>query len=144
MSGKGEALKAAPASESFNRSLDTAPEKKAKSVRSPDSRSESFAPAAPAAADRAAGAPAGVMIPRIVLRLNPDNPATAGATVREAAIRCGGSIIEERDLPARQLKVRIPAARLQEFQNHLERLGRITERPALQPGAKVLEVTVQW
>jgi hypothetical protein len=143
-SGKSEAMKAAPAAESSNRALDHATEKKAKSLRSLDSSNEAAAPAAPAAADRATGAPAGVPVPRVTFRLTPDNPATAGTMVRDAAIRSGGSIIEERGLPARQLKVRIPAARVQEFQSQLERLGRITEQPVLQSGAKVLEVTVQW
>jgi len=137
-------MKAVPAAEPYNRALDSVAEKKAKSVRSPDSRSETVAPAAPAAVDRAAGAPAGVLVPRAILRLTPDDPATAGASLREAVIRSGGSIVDERDLPARQLKVRIPAARIQEFQNQLERLGRITERPAPQSGTHLLEVTIQW
>jgi hypothetical protein len=143
-SGKSEAMKAAPAAESSNRALDHATEKKVKSLRSLDSSNEAAAPAAPAAADRAAGAPAGVPVPRVTFRLTPDNPATAAAAVRDAAIRSGGSIVDERGFPARQLKVRIPVARVQEFQSQLERLGRITEQPVLQSGAKVLEVTVQW
>jgi anti-sigma factor RsiW len=139
---KAESLKAAPAAESYNNALEAAPEKKMKSSRSAERQSDA---AAPAATGRTAGAPAGMALPQAVVRLNVDDPAAAAAVIREAVLRSGGEIINDRDVSGRHLTVRLPTARQKELLDRLERLGRITERPGLPPAsAQSLELTIQW
>ena len=139
---KTEPMKAAPAAESYNRALEVAPERKMKSSRSAERQADT---AAPAAAGRTAGAPAGMALPQALVRLNVDDPAAAAAVIREALLRSGGEIVNERDVTGRRLTVRLPAARQKELLERLERLGRITERPVPPPAsAQVLELTIQW
>lgn len=140
--GKAETMKAAPAAETSNRALETAPEKKMKGSRSLEHQSDS---AVPAAAGRAAGAPAGPALPQAMVRLNVDDPQAAPAMIREAVFRSGGTVVEEPVPSVQRLKVRIPAARQRELLERLQWLGRITERPTLPPGgAQLLEITIQW
>jgi hypothetical protein len=74
-----------------------------------------------------------------------DAPQAAPALIREALLRSGGTIVEEPGPSLQRLKARIAAARLNELLQRLERLGRITERPATPPaGTQLLELTVQW
>jgi len=138
--GKAESMKTAPAAEPSNRTRETAPEmKQIKKSRSLEFGSDS---AAPAAAGRAAGAPAG---PQAVVRLSVNDPTTAPALIREAVARSGGSITEEQGPAVRRLTVRIPAAQQTELLERLQRLGRIVERPPAAPsGAQLLELTIQW
>ena len=138
--GKAEALRAAPAAESNIRIQETPPEKKAKSSRSLERMSDTSAPVG-----RAAGAPAGIPLPQIMVRLNVNDPIAAPDLIREAVARCGGSITEDQSSSRQRLKARIPAERQQELLNHLQRLGKLVERPAPPPaGAQLLELTIQW
>jgi hypothetical protein len=140
--GSPESMKAAPAAEFYNRAREAAPETKQKSGRSLERQRDA---AAPAAAGRAAGAPAGPALPQAMIRLNVDDPAAAPALIREALLRSGGTVDDERELPGRRFKAHIPAARIQELFERLERMGRITEHPALTPGgSQLLEITIQW
>jgi hypothetical protein len=101
--------------------------------------------AAPAAAGRSAGAPAGPALPQAVVRIDLDDPQAAQAMVREAVVRCGGTVVEEPVPSGQRLKARIPAGRQRELLERLERLGRISERPATPPaGAQLLEITIHW
>lgn len=139
--GAAESMRAAPATE-YIRDQEAAPEKKLKSSRSPERQTDE---AAPAAAGRAAGTPAGKVLLQALVRLNVDDPAAAATLIREAALRSGGEIVNERDFAGQHLTVRLPAERQKELLERLERLGRITERPAIAPGeARLLELTIQW
>ena len=126
--GKAETMKAAP-------------EMKLKSSRSPEHGSDA---AAPAAAGRAVGAPAGSILPQAVVRLSVDDSSAAPAMIRETVLRSGGTVVDERELTGRRLRVRIPAVRQHELLDRLERLGRIMARPDLPSGAELLELTIQW
>lgn len=139
--GKAEQAVLPPAAESYNRALEAAPEKKSKSIRSQEPRSES---PAPAAADRAAGAPAGLAAAPPMIRLIMGDPSTAATVIREATLRSGGTVSDERDLPSRRLRIRIPADRIPELLERLERSGRIAERPAPPSGTQQMEITIQW
>jgi hypothetical protein len=139
---KAETMKAAPAAETSNRALEAAPEMRSKSRRSLELQGDS---AAPAAAGRSAGAPAGPALPQAVVRIDLDDPQAAQAMVREAVVRCGGTVVEEPVPSGQRLKARIPAGRQRELLERLERLGRISERPATPPaGAQLLEITIHW
>lgn len=135
---KAEAIKAAPAAESSNRSLEAAREMKSKSSRSSDS-------AAPPVAGRSAGAPAASALPQAEVRMQVINPETAPAMIREAILRSGGSITKVHGPPGQRLTLRIPATRQGELLERLQQLGRLTARPAAPPaGAAFLEMTIQW
>jgi hypothetical protein len=128
--------------ESSNSTQEVAPEMKLKSRRGAERQSDA---AAPAAAGRIVDTPAGLALPQAVVVLNVNDPTAAPALIREALLRSGGEILEERDPTARRLKVRITPDRIHELLTRLERLGRITERPVTPPaGAQLLELTVQW
>ena len=117
---------------------------KSKSSRSLERQSDAAAPA-PAAAGRAAGAPAAQALPQMVVRLSVENPSTAPALIRDALLRSGGTVIEETGAPVHRLKARLPSMRQSELLERLERLGRIVDRPAPLPaGTQLLELTVQW
>jgi hypothetical protein len=74
-----------------------------------------------------------------------NDPANAPALIREAVIRSGGSITEEREPADQRLTAHIPAARQAELLERLQRLGRIVERPAASTaGTHLLELTIQW
>jgi anti-sigma factor RsiW len=139
---KAESIKAAPTAESASRSFEAGTEMKSKSSRGLDRQTDT---AAPAAAGRAAGAPSTLALQKVLVRLSVDDPSTAPALIREALIHSGGTIIDERNIAARRLMVRLPAVRQKEFIEELQRLGMVTERPAPPPsGAQLLELTVQW
>ncbi len=140
--GKAESMKAAPAAESSNRALEALPEKKMKGSRSLERRADE---AVPAAAGRADGAPAGPALPRSVVRLSVDDPTTAPSMIREALLRSGGTVNDESGFSGRRIRGRIPAGRQDELLQRLERLGRISERPATPPaGTQLLDLTIQW
>jgi len=101
--------------------------------------------AAPAAMDRASGAPAGLALTPVVVRLQVNDPATAAALIRKAVARSAGSITEEPAPAGHRLTIRIPANRQAELLERLLELGRIMERPAQPPaGTQLLELTIQW
>jgi len=140
--GKLEVMKALPPAEAVHPAQETFSERRAKSTRrlepSPDA-------AVPSAADRAAGAPAGLSVPPAMIRLSINGPAASPATVREAVLSSGGMVTEGPDSRGNRLKIHLPAARLNELLERLARLGRISERPAApSPGNQLLEMTIQW
>jgi anti-sigma factor RsiW len=141
--GKAESMNAAPAAEFSNRVLETMPElKQMKKSRSLERSSDA---AAPAAAGRAAGTPPGLAAPQFLVRLNVNDPANAPALIREAVIRSGGSITEERVPAGQRLTARIPAARQSELLERLQQIGRIVEHPAASTaGTHLIELTIQW
>jgi len=142
--GKAEALKVAPRSESANRAQEAASEMKKKSIRSPDRMSDTAAPA-PAAAGRAASAPAALALPQAVVRLDVADPSAAPGLIRAAVIRCGGNITEEPSPSGHRITARIPATRQGELLERLQQLGRIVERPAPSPaGMALIEMVIQW
>jgi hypothetical protein len=141
--GKAESMKTVPTAESAIRARETAPEQKMmKKNRSPERSSDA---AAPAAMDRASGAPAGLALTPVVVRLQVYDPATAAALIRKAVARSAGNITEEQAPAVHRLTIRIPANRQPELLERLQELGRITERPAPPPaGTQLLELTIQW
>ena len=141
-SGNVETLKAAPATEINNRELDAAPEKKMKSSRSLERAPED---ALPADNNQATGAPIGLLLPQAAVRMSMKDPSAAADQIREALLRSGGSVVDERILSARRIKGRIPSDRQKELLGRLERSGTITEHPAPPPaGTRQLEITIQW
>ncbi|MBL0225988.1 MAG: DUF2275 domain-containing protein [Geobacteraceae bacterium] len=139
--GSAESMKAAPAAELSNRAREAAPGMKQKIIRSAEQQTDSTIPAS---AGRTGSAPALRAVPQVVLRLNVDDPAQAAAMVNEAVLRSGGTVTEEPGPPTRHIKARIPAARLSDLLERLERAGRITARPLQPTGAQLLELTIQW
>jgi anti-sigma factor RsiW len=139
---KSEMLKAAPMAESFNRAQESTPEKKTKSGRTLERGSDAMAPAV---ADRATGAAAGLTMPQAIVRLSVEDPSSAAAMIRETIIRSGGQITEDRGISERRLVIHIPAARQNELIERLQRLGRIVERPVSPTaGNQRIDMTIQW
>jgi hypothetical protein len=135
-------MKAAPAAESNIRTPDAGPEKMIESGRSLERQADQ---AAPAAYGPAAGAPTGALLPLAIVRLIVHDPATAAAQIRAAVLRSGGTVAEEQSTHGRRLTARIPPARQNELLERLERLGRISERPAMPSGGAALrELTIEW
>ncbi|NVN91049.1 MAG: DUF2275 domain-containing protein [Desulfuromonadales bacterium] len=85
-----------------------------------------------------------VRLPHVRLRLSVAAPDLAHETIRQAVNRSGGTPVEEGPPSVRHLKARIPALRLTELVERLERLGKITERPALSESGGMLEVEIVW
>ena len=139
--GRSETLKAAPTAESYNRVREAAPEMKARDSRTLE---RSYDAASPAPVGRAAGKMSAQALPQAAIRLSMHDPATAQDAVREAVIRCGGSTIDENELQRNRVKARIRTARFDELLQRLERLGRLSDRPAPPAGSQELEVTIQW
>jgi hypothetical protein len=140
--GKAETLKSLPSAESFDRVQEASPERRAKSSRRLEQAGD--APA-PAAADRVTAAPAGLALPQVLVRLSVTDPAAAPALVREAVLRSGGTVVNEQDAPGQRLRIHLPAARQHELLERLERLGRISERPAPSYGsAGSVDMTILW
>lgn len=83
-------------------------------------------------------------LPQVRFRLSPHNPAMADDLVRQAINRSGGTLVEGVRPSERHLKTRIPSTRLPELLDRLERLGRITERPALPGPGVMVEVEIFW
>jgi len=139
---KGDAIKASPSADVFNRALETAPEKKAKSSRGFELRSHE---AAPAATGRMAESQSGSPLPQATVRLSAHDALTAPAAIHEAVRLSGGTIVDEQTSVGQRLKFHIQAARLQELLERLQQLGRIVERPAPPPvNSQMLELTIQW
>lgn len=139
---KADLKKALPKAEPFNRGLEAAPERRAKSSRSLEQSSDA---AAPAAADRAGGASAGITLPSVMVRLRVADASSAPALMREAVLRSGGTVMEESVSQKQSLRIRLPAGRQNELLERLERLGRITERPAaLSGGTTEVEMIILW
>jgi hypothetical protein len=107
-------------------------------------RTESGAGAPPAPAGRSVGRQAAQILPQIIIRLDMTDPSGAAGAVREALIRSGAAISDGNEPPRRRITARIPPARVNELLERLERLGRITGRPAVPSGPPELEVSVQW
>lgn len=140
--GKSETLKAAPAAESSSR-VEAAPEMKLMNKSRSLERSSDVA--APAAMERASGAPVGLALTPVVVRLQVNDPATAAALIRKAVARSAGSIMEEQAPAGHRLTIRISANRQSELLERLQELGRILERPAPPPaGAQLLVLTILW
>jgi len=133
--GKSETMKAAPSSESFNRASEAAPELKQKARRRVEE-------SAPATADHAAGAPAGVAHPPAIFQLQVYDPEHAPQLIRQAVYRSGGSIID--DQTHRRVTLRIPTHRQRELSERLESIGRITARPSTVPSGPESTVTIAW
>jgi hypothetical protein len=135
-------MKAAPAAESFDRARDAVSEKKSETATGAlRNQAESLSPAA---VGRTAGKQVQQSLPQMSIRLSMADPAVAPDAIREALVRCGGYIIDESDVQRNRIRGRIPAARIDELLQRLERLGRLAERPSPPPGAQLLEVTIQW
>jgi hypothetical protein len=141
-SGKSESMKSAPAAESSNLLPESNQELKKKTGRSIGFSAEN---AAPAARDRAYGPPAGEVLPQTILRLNIHDSSNAPSLVRDAVIRSGGKIKEDLSATRHRITVRIPTERHGELLDSLQRLGKITERPAPpSPGPAFTEIIIQW
>lgn len=137
--GKAESLKAAPAAESSNRAQEAAPEMKKKGSRSLERSGDS------ATAVRTEGAPAALALPPVMVRLSVADPSAAPELIREAVLRCNGSIMKAQGPTGRRITARIPAARQGELLERLQRLGRIVEGPAASPpGTLLIEMVIQW
>jgi len=80
-----------------------------------------------------------------MIRLHMADPLAAPVTIREAVRRSGGMVTDGQEPRGSRLKIQLPAARLDELLVQLERLGRISERPAAPSrGNEMLEMTIQW
>jgi hypothetical protein len=96
--------------------------------------------AARGAADRATEA-AG---PPLRIRLAMADPASAPGSVREAVIRCGGSITSDRTARPTTIMARIPVTRMNELLGLLARLGTVVERPPARGGAGMVDLEISW
>lgn len=135
---KSESVKAAPAAETYGRTLGAMPEYKMKSSRKADSHKAAASPAA-------AAAPSLPALLQSDIRLSANDPASAPLMIREAVIRSGGSVMEGESDSGQKLKIRITAARQDELLSRLEKIGKIVPRPAtvLDP-SQLLEMTILW
>lgn len=124
-----EAQTAAPAS-SHERSLSPDFTMKLNSARSPENRERESARA--------------VHPFHLMLRLDPDDPSSAAETITQAIISTGGALLEKKSTPPRRLKARIPAERLPNLIERLERLGKLAEQPSLPEPAGLVEVDINW
>ena len=97
-----------------------------------------------APAGQASGKPAAAHLPQLSIRLSLADPTAAPGAIREALLRSGGTIIAESEPQQHRIRARMPAARLDELLQRLERLGRVSERPAPPAGDREQEVTIQW
>jgi hypothetical protein len=137
---KSESMKAAPVTESGNRSLEATMEKKTRNIVSVERMSGAAAPAG-----RVAGSPADLLVPQATIRLRAYDPAMALSIIREAVFRSGGNIIEDAGASRVRLKIRIPTERHSELLERLQQAGRIVEHSAKPTEeAQLLEVTIQW
>ena len=100
-------------------------------------------PAHPATG-RAAAAPPLPPLQQVVIHLKPRDPERAGAAIREAAIRSGGNVVDEGELPSRRLRLRIPAAQFGQFLIRLAAIGQLPEQPPAGGESGTREVTIQW
>jgi hypothetical protein len=133
-------MKAAPVTESGNRSLEATMEKKTRNIVSVERMSGAAAPAG-----RVAGSPADLLVPQATIRLRAYDPAMALSIIREAVFRSGGNITEDAGASGVRLKIRIPTERHSELLERLQQAGRIVEHSAKPTEeAQLLEVTIQW
>ena len=90
------------------------------------------------------GAPPGVALPQIRIRLSLITPATAPGSLKEAVIRSGGVIIDGSTTQHASLKGRIQIGRLGELFELLGRLGKIVEQPSTQDLQGLVEIEIFW
>jgi len=101
--------------------------------------------ALPAGINHAARTPTGLQLPQAAVRMSMKDPSAAADQIREALLRSGGSVVDERFLSDRRIKGRIPSDRQKELLDRLERSGTIVEHPAPPPAdTRQLEITIQW
>jgi anti-sigma factor RsiW len=140
--GRAEPARAAPAADSWDRSRDAVSEKRQDAAKGVlRNQAESLSPSP---AGRSVGRQAQQSLPQMSIRLNLTDPVGAPDAIREVLVRSGGSIADENELQRNRIKARIPAARIDELLQRLERMGRLAERPSPPPGAQLIEVTIQW
>jgi hypothetical protein len=69
----------------------------------------------------------------------------SAATVRQAVVRSGGTVIPIKpSLAARQFKAQIPAVKLEQLYDQLEKMARIVERPSVPDSAENVEIEILW
>jgi hypothetical protein len=99
----------------------------------------------PAALRDTVASGAGVTQPQLKIHLRLTIPAaTATDALKEALGRSGGALVVNEPPREHIIKARIPAARLAELLERLERCGRITGRPELRSAAGVVELEIDW
>ena len=96
------------------------------------------------AARGAAGAPAGVALPPVRIRLEMTVPASAPDSLKEAVTRSGGSVIDDSRIRPDAIKARIPSLRMGELLEQLGRLGRVVERPQTPDAPGMVEIEISW
>lgn len=99
---------------------------------------------APSPVGRGAADSAVKILPQLFLRLTVPDPSSANREISAASIRSGAKIIVETSSVPNRIRIRIPAAKMPELLEQLDRIGRISERPKLKSAAEELEVTVEW
>ncbi|MEI6208352.1 MAG: DUF2275 domain-containing protein [Desulfuromonadales bacterium] len=124
------------------RMLEAAPEMKKKSEKKTMRQDAESGASTPAG--RPAGADADRYQPQLILRLTVSDRSTAAEAIRTAAIRSGATIVDDAVLPASRIRLRIPAARMTELFEQIDRIGRLADRPRQQGSAQELDVTIQW
>jgi len=136
------AMKASSAEKSFIGSGEATFEVKKKAAKGM-LRKESEA-IAPSPVSRGAADSAVKILPQLFLRLTVPDPSSANREISAASIRSGAKIIEETSSVPNRIRIRIPAAKMSELLEQLDRIGRLSERPKLKSTAEELEVTVEW
>jgi len=91
-----------------------------------------------------AGAPAGVALLPVRIRLEMTAPASAPGSLKEAVTRSGGSVIDESHIRPHAIKARIPSVRMGELLEQLGRLGRVVERPQTSDLPGMVEIEISW
>jgi anti-sigma factor RsiW len=69
----------------------------------------------------------------------------SAATVRQAVIRSGGTVIPIKpSLADRQFRAQIQAVKLEQLYDQLEKMARIVERPSVPDSAENVEIEILW
>ncbi len=95
------------------------------------------------AASGSAAPSAELAVRQVRLRLERIDTAAAPGAFREAVVRSGGSIVDDRSLRT-TLRARIPSARLDELLERLGRLATVVERPSPRGMPGVVDIEIVW
>jgi anti-sigma factor RsiW len=97
-----------------------------------------------ASSQKAAGSAPDLNVTVVRVRMKFTTPAEAPTTLREMIARSGGSLIEERSGQPNRIKARLHSPRLRELLDHLERLGKIVDRPQQPDTTGIIEIEISW